>query len=81
MGTLSVNCMRGENVNMRGTGMKGTYLPCFARLLCDICSRLDTVREKEPLYIYVCGTVEDRVDFRCFEMIWAKGFGGLEVGE
>jgi len=81
MSASSVSYMRDGNAKRRGPGIEEMYLPCFARLLCDICSRLDTVREKEPLYIYVCGTVEDRVDFRCFEMIWAKGFGGLEVGE
>ena len=61
--------------------MKGMYLACLARLLRDIRSRLDTVRKEEPLYIDVCGTVEDRVDFRGLEMVWAKGFGGLEIGE
>jgi hypothetical protein len=39
------------------------------------------VREEEPLDVDVCGTIEDRVDFRCLEVVWAKGFGGLEVGE
>ncbi len=29
----------------------------------------------------VCGTVEDKVDFRCLEMVWAKGFGRLEASE
>lgn len=57
------------------------YLPCLARLFCDIRSRFNTVREEEPLYVDVCGTGEDRVDFRCLEMVWAKGFGGLEVSE
>jgi len=61
--------------------MKGMYLPCFARLLCDIRSRLDTVRKEEPLYVDMCGTVENRVDFKRLEVVWAKGFGGLEVGE
>jgi hypothetical protein len=65
----------------RGTGMNEVYLPCFARLLCDIRGRLDTVRKKEPLYVDMRSTVENRVDFRCLEMVWAKGFGGLKVGE
>lgn len=73
-----VNCMRDQNTK---TGMKGMYLPCLARFLRDICSRLDTVRKEEPLYVDMCGTVEDRVDFRCLEMVWAKGFGGLEISE
>ncbi len=76
-----VSHMRDGNAKMIGTGMKGMYLPCLARLLRDIRSRLDPVRKEEPFYVNVCGTVEDRVDFRCLEMVWAKGFGGLEVGE
>jgi len=61
--------MRGENVKRRGTGMKGMYLPCLARLLRDICSRLDTMRKEKPLDVDVCGTLEDRVDFRCLEVV------------
>ena len=81
MGASSVSYMRDVNAKRRGPGVEEMYLPCFARLLCDIRSRLDTVREEEPLYVNMCRTVEDRVDFRCLEMVWAKGFGGLEVGE
>lgn len=60
----SVSCVRDEN-SKRGTGVKGTYPPCLARLLRDIRSRLNTVCKEVPLYVDVCGTVEDRVNFRC----------------
>jgi len=81
MSASSVGYMRAGNAKRRGPGIEGVYLPCFARRLCDIRSRLDTVREEESLYVNMCTTVEDRVDFRCLEVVWAKGFGGLEVGE
>jgi len=81
MSALSVSYMRDGNAKRRGPGIEEMYLPCFARLLCNICSRLDTMREEESLYVNMCTTVEDRVDFRCLEVVWAKGFGGLKIGE
>ena len=39
------------------------------------------MRKEEPLDVDVCGAVENRVDFGCFEVVEAKGFGGLEVGK
>lgn len=60
---------------------RDTYLACLARLLRDISSRLDTMRKEEPLNVDMCGAVEKRVDFGCFEVVEVKGFGGLEVGK
>ena len=81
MYTPLVSCMRDENSKRKETGIKGTYPPCLARLLRDIRSRLDAVCKEVPLYVDVCGAVKDRVHFRYLEMVCAKGFGGLEVGE
>jgi len=39
------------------------------------------MRKEEPLDVEVRDTVDNRIDFRCFEVVQAKGFGGLEVGK
>ena len=43
-------------------------------------SRLDNMGKEEPPHVDVCDTVKNRVHFRCFEVVQAKGFSGLEVG-
>ena len=72
----SINNIRYENTTKRGTGIQGTYLARLARFLRDMGSRPETMRKEGPFDVYVCNIVDNRVDLRCFEVVWVKGFGG-----
>jgi len=36
------------------------------------------MRKEETSDVDMCDTAKNRVNFRCLEVVWAKGFGGLE---
>ena len=65
----SINHIRYENMKKRGTGIQGTYLARLARFHCDIGSRPETMRKEGPFDVYLCSIVDNRVDFRCFEVV------------